>query len=55
METYFQLTIRDALNTAIDEEMQRDERVFVMGEEVELLLFFKTFESSSFLYSMNFL
>ena len=29
-----QLTIRDALNTAIDEEMERDERVFVMGEEV---------------------
>ncbi|CAL8100028.1 unnamed protein product [Orchesella dallaii] len=28
------LTVRDALNTAIDEEMERDERVFVMGEEV---------------------
>lgn len=26
--------MRDALNTAIDEEMERDERVFVMGEEV---------------------
>ncbi|OXA42665.1 pyruvate dehydrogenase E1 component subunit beta, mitochondrial [Folsomia candida] len=29
-----QLTVRDALNSAIDEEMERDERVFVLGEEV---------------------
>ena len=29
-----QLTVRDALNAALDEEMDRDERVFVMGEEV---------------------
>ena len=29
-----QLTVRDALNSAIDEELGRDERVFVMGEEV---------------------
>lgn len=29
-----QLTVRDALNTAMDEEMQRDERVFILGEEV---------------------
>lgn len=29
-----QLTIRDALNTALDEELQRDERVFILGEEV---------------------
>merc|ERR1719232_324625 len=29
-----QLTVRDALNSAIDDELQRDERVFVMGEEV---------------------
>lgn len=28
------LMVRDALNTAIDEEMERDERVFLMGEEV---------------------
>lgn len=28
------LTVRDALNTAIDEEMERDERVFILGEEV---------------------
>jgi len=26
--------VRDALNSAIDEEMERDERVFIMGEEV---------------------
>merc|ERR1712183_427293 len=29
-----QLTVRDALNSAIDEELAKDERVFVMGEEV---------------------
>lgn len=29
-----QITVRDALNTAIDEEMERDEKVFVLGEEV---------------------
>lgn len=29
-----QMTVRDALNTAMDEEMERDERVLIMGEEV---------------------
>lgn len=29
-----QLTVRDALNQAMDEEMERDERVFILGEEV---------------------
>ncbi|CAG2118779.1 unnamed protein product, partial [Medioppia subpectinata] len=29
-----QLTVRDALNSAMDEEMERDESVFLMGEEV---------------------
>jgi len=28
------VTVRDAINQAIDEEMARDEKVFVMGEEV---------------------
>lgn len=28
------LTVRDALNAAMDEEMERDERVFLLGEEV---------------------
>ncbi|KAG5859928.1 pyruvate dehydrogenase subunit beta [Encephalitozoon hellem] len=28
------VTVREALNQAIDEEMERDERVFVLGEEV---------------------
>ena len=28
------LAVRDALNLALDEELERDERVFVMGEEV---------------------
>merc|ERR1711953_1291265 len=29
-----QLTVRDALNQALDEEIEKDDRVFVMGEEV---------------------
>ncbi|XP_055374283.1 pyruvate dehydrogenase E1 component subunit beta, mitochondrial [Condylostylus longicornis] len=29
-----QLTVRDALNSAMDEEMAKDERVFILGEEV---------------------
>ena len=28
------VTVRDALNQAIDEEMERNEKVFVLGEEV---------------------
>jgi pyruvate dehydrogenase E1 component beta subunit len=28
------MTVREALNTAMEEEMIRDETVFVMGEEV---------------------
>lgn len=28
------ITIRDALNRAMDEELERDERVFILGEEV---------------------
>lgn len=28
------MTVRDAINTAIDEEMDRDEKVFILGEEV---------------------
>lgn len=29
-----QMTVREALNTAMEEEMTRDETVFVLGEEV---------------------
>lgn len=29
-----QMTVRDALNSALDEEMERDEKVFILGEEV---------------------
>lgn len=29
-----QMSVREAINSAIDEEMARDERVFLMGEEV---------------------
>ncbi|XP_019620651.1 PREDICTED: pyruvate dehydrogenase E1 component subunit beta, mitochondrial-like [Branchiostoma belcheri] len=29
-----QMTVRDALNTAMNEEMKRDESVFLLGEEV---------------------
>jgi len=28
------VTVRDALNTALDQELSRDDRVFIMGEEV---------------------
>lgn len=28
------LTVRDALNLALEEELRRDKRVFIMGEEV---------------------
>lgn len=28
------MTVRDALNSAMDEEMERDEKVFILGEEV---------------------
>lgn len=34
-----QLTVRDAINSAIDEEMARDDKVFVMGEEVRTYIF----------------
>lgn len=30
------MTVRDALNSAMDEEMARDEHVFLMGEEVAM-------------------
>ncbi|XP_078000871.1 pyruvate dehydrogenase E1 component subunit beta, mitochondrial-like [Glandiceps talaboti] len=30
------MTVRDALNTALDEEMERDDKVFLMGEEVAM-------------------
>ena len=29
-----QMTVRDALNSALDEELKRDEKVFLLGEEV---------------------
>ncbi|CAB1315684.1 unnamed protein product [Coregonus sp. 'balchen'] len=29
-----QVNVRDALNQAMDEELERDERVFLLGEEV---------------------
>ncbi len=29
-----QITVRDALNSAIEEEMSADSKVFVIGEEV---------------------
>lgn len=31
-----QLTVRDALNSAMDEEMARDPNVFILGEEVRV-------------------
>ena len=34
--TCLQLTVREALNSALDEEMVRDDTVFIIGEEVSL-------------------
>nr|CAD7589051.1 unnamed protein product [Timema genevievae] len=31
-----QVTVRDALNAALDEEMERDDRVYILGEEVAM-------------------
>lgn len=28
------LTVREALNTALDEELERDSKTFIMGEEI---------------------
>ena len=30
------MAIRDALNTALEEEIKRDDRVFLLGEEVAM-------------------
>ena len=30
------MSIRDVINVALDEELARDEKVFIMGEEVAL-------------------
>lgn len=35
-ENYAQMTVRDALNSALDEEMSADPKVFLMGEEVRI-------------------
>ena len=35
--TLLQMTVRDALNSALDEEMAANPNVFVMGEEVIVL------------------
>lgn len=34
MSNLIQMTVRDALNHALDEEIKRDETVFLLGEEV---------------------
>lgn len=31
---HVQINVRDAINSALDEELARDERVYMMGEEV---------------------
>lgn len=37
---HVQMTVRDALNSALDEEMSADPSVFLMGEEVSPGIFF---------------
>jgi pyruvate dehydrogenase E1 component beta subunit len=32
------MTVREALNSALDEEMERDSRVFIMGEEASSVI-----------------
>lgn len=32
-----QITVREALHSALDEEMSADSRVFLMGEEVNII------------------
>ena len=32
------MTVRDALNSALDEEMAADPKVYLMGEEVGIIL-----------------
>lgn len=49
---FFQMTVREALNSALDEEMSADPKVFLMGEEVTLgKSFFELFNFSYSLYS----
>jgi pyruvate dehydrogenase E1 component beta subunit len=53
-----QITVREALNSALDEEMGRDDKVFIIGEEVAeyngaykvLESFFRKVLSCSFQY-----
>ena len=40
------MTVREALNMAIDEEMERDEAVYVMGEEVRSPVWLERFVGS---------
>jgi pyruvate/2-oxoglutarate/acetoin dehydrogenase E1 component len=45
------MTVRDALNSALDEEMSADPKVFLMGEEVRTIgkkLVFPGFDLRSF-------
>lgn len=34
LHALLQMTVRDALNSALDEELARDDKVYVLGEEV---------------------
>ena len=46
------LMVRDALNQALDEELERDERVFLIGEEVaQYDGAYKVIESKIIIYS----
>jgi len=47
------MTVRDALNSALDEEMSADPKVFLMGEEVRTIgkkLVFPGFDVRSFFF-----
>lgn len=49
------MTVRDALNSALDEEMSADSKVFLMGEEVTTYLPNSISICVEFVFSFHFL
>jgi pyruvate/2-oxoglutarate/acetoin dehydrogenase E1 component len=43
------MTVRDAINSALDEELARDSKVYILGEEVRHNLFFVSRDISALL------
>lgn len=51
---FLQMTVRDALNSALDEEMSADPKVFIMGEEVLYVILLGFCDVRSFIYLSRF-